>query len=145
MAARRAGTLDDTGFPAGWGVGRSREGLFCTLNLDGFVYDRFGHLPIDEASGLGIALSALGRWAAHLGRGHSASWAVRVARRMLHVQRAHVRQRLAWVQRQQSSGSEFHPQPYRHLAKVLRAQGHYSGGARGRHRRAMGDAVGQPG
>ena len=30
-----------------------------------------------------------------------------------------------WVQRQQSSASEFHPQPYRHLAKVLRAQGHY--------------------
>jgi hypothetical protein len=63
---------------------------------------------------------------AHLGRGHSASWAMRLTRRMLHVQRAHVRQRLAWVQRQQSSGGEFHPQPYRHLAKVLRAQGHYS-------------------
>ena len=125
LGGARAGTLDDTGFPAGWGVGKAREGLFCTLNLDGFVYERFGHLPIDEASGLGIALSALGRWAAHLGRPHSASWAVRVARRLLHVQRAHVRQRLGWVQRQQRGGSEFHPQPYRHLAKVLRAQGHY--------------------
>jgi hypothetical protein len=126
LGGARAGTLDDTGFPVGWGVGGSREGLFCALNLDGFVYDRFGHLPSDEASGLGVALSAVGRWMAHLGRGHSASWAMRLTRRMLHVQRAHVRQRLAWVQRQQSSGGEFHPQPYRHLAKVLRAQGHYS-------------------
>ena len=125
LGGARAGTLDDAGFPIGWGVGRAREGLFCTLNLDGFVYDRFSHLPSDEASGLGVALSALGRWAAHFDRGHSASWAVRLARRMLRAQRAHVRQRLAWVQRQQSSGSEFHPQPYRHLAKVLRAQGHY--------------------
>ncbi len=125
LGGARAGTLDDTGFPAGWGVGRAREGMFCTLNLDGFVYDRFGHLPSDEASGIGVALTAIGRWAAHLGRGHSASWAVRLARRMLHVQRAHVRQRLSWVQRQQTSASEFHPQPYRHLARVLRAQGHY--------------------
>src|SRR5262249_18446599 len=44
---------------------------------------------------------------------------------MLRAQRAPVRQRLAWVQRQQGSEAEFHPQPYRHLAKVLRAQGHY--------------------
>jgi len=125
LGGARAGTLDDTGFPAGWGLGRSREGTFCMLNLDGFVYDRFGHLPTDDSSGIGVALSAFGRWAAHLGRGHSASWAVHVARRMLHMQRAHVRQRLAWVQRQQSATGEFHPQPYRHLAKVLRAQGHY--------------------
>src|SRR5271166_645238 len=125
LGGARAGTLDDSGFPAGWGVGRAREGMFCTLNLDGFVYDRFGHLPSDEASGVGVVLSTLSRWAAHRGRGYSASWAVRLARRMLHVQRAHVRQRLSWVQRQQTSASEFHPQPYRHLAKVLRAQGHY--------------------
>jgi hypothetical protein len=121
----RAGTLDDVGFPAGWGVGRRREGRFCNLNLDGFVYDRFGHLPADETSGVAVALSAFGRWAAHLGRGRSASWAVRLAHRMLRVQRAPVRQRLAWVQRQQDRDSQFHPQPYRHLAKVLRAQGHY--------------------
>jgi hypothetical protein len=120
----RAGTLDDTGFPAGWGVGREGYGLFCTLNLDGFVYERFGHLPSD-ASGLDVALSVFGRWATHFGRGHSASWALRLTRRMLHAHRAHVRQRLAWVQRQQRGDSEFHPQPYRHLAKVLRAQGHY--------------------
>jgi hypothetical protein len=125
LGGARAGTLDDVGFPAGWGVGRDREGLFCNLNLDGFVYDRFGHLPADEASGIAVALSAFGRWAAHLGYGHSASWAVRLAHRMLRAQRAPVRQRLAWVQRQQRSEGEFHPQPYRHLAKVLRAQGHY--------------------
>ncbi len=145
LGGARAGTLDDTGFPAGWGVGRAREGMFCTLNLDGFVYDRFGHLPSDEASGIGVALTAIGRWAAHLGRGHSASWAVRLARRMLHVQRAHVRQRLSWVQRQQTSASEFHPQPYRHLARVLRAQGHYQAARRGRDRRTMGDAILQSG
>ncbi len=125
LGGARAGTLDDTGIPAGWGVGRAREGMVCALNLDGFVYDRFGHLPSDETSGIGIALSVLSRWASHLGRGHPASWAMRMARRMLHMQRAHMTQRLAWVQRQQSGASEFHPQPYRHLAKVLRAQGHY--------------------
>jgi hypothetical protein len=125
LGGARAGTLDDVGFPAGWGVGRGREGRFCNLNLDGFVYDRFGHLPADEASGVAVALSAFGRWAAHLGRGRSASWAVRLTHRMLRVQRAPVRQRLAWVQRQQNRDSQFHPQPYRHLAKVLRAQGHY--------------------
>jgi hypothetical protein len=37
LGGARAGTLDDTGFPAGWGVGRAGDGLFCTLNLDGFV------------------------------------------------------------------------------------------------------------
>ena len=125
LGGARAGTLDDSGFPAGWGVGRAREGMFCTLNLDGFVYDRFGHLPSDEASSIGVVFSALSRWAARRGHGYSASWAVRLARRMLHVQRAHVRQRLSWIQRQQTSTSEFHPQPYRHLARVLRAQGHY--------------------
>ncbi len=125
LAGARAATLDDRGFPAGWGVGRSKEGQFCSLNLDGFVYERFGHLPSGEATGVGIAMTALGRWATHPGRGHSATWAVHLARRMLHAQRAHVRQRLAWVQRQQSGSSEFHPQPYRHLARVLRAQGHY--------------------
>jgi hypothetical protein len=125
LGGARAATLDDTGFPAGWGVGRERDGLFCSLNLDGFVYERFGHLPVDDASGIGVALSAIGHWAMHPSRGHSASWAVRLTRRLLHAHRAHVRQRLAWVQRQQTGDSEFHPQPYRHLAKVLRAQGHY--------------------
>jgi hypothetical protein len=125
LGGARAGTLDDVGFPAGWGVGRDRKGIFCNLNLDGFVYDRFGHLPADEASGIAFALSAFGRWAAHFGYGHSASWAVRLAHRMLRAQRAPVRQRIAWVQRQQRREGEFHPQPYRHLAKVLRAQGHY--------------------
>lgn len=125
LGGARAGTLEDEGFPAGWGVGRSKQGKFCTLNLDGFVYDRFGHLPSGEASGVGVALFAFGRWASLLGRGHSASWAVRLARRLLHVQRAHVAQRLAWVRRQQHKANEFHPQPYRHLARVLRTQGHY--------------------
>lgn len=125
LGGARASTLDDTGFPAGWGVGVDGEGMFCALNLDGFVYDRFGYLPSDESSGLGVTLSAFGRWAVHLGHGHSAAWALRLARRILHMQRAHVRQRLAWVQRHETGASEFQPQPYRHLAKVLRAQGHY--------------------
>ena len=30
LGGARAGTLDDEGFPIGWGVGRAREGLFCT-------------------------------------------------------------------------------------------------------------------
>jgi hypothetical protein len=125
LSGARVVTLDDEGFPAGWGVGRDADGLFCHLNLDGFVYERFGHLPSDEGSGIGITLSALGRWAITFGRGHSASRALHLARRLMRVQRTHVRQRLAWVQRQQRRSSEFHPQPYRHLAKVLRTQGHY--------------------
>src|SRR5579872_3378831 len=125
LSGARVVTLDDEGFPAGWGVGRDAGGLFCHLNLDGFVYERFGQLPSDEGSGIGITLSALGRWAITFGRGHSASRALHLARRLMRVQRTHVRQRLAWVQRQQRRASEFHPQPYRHLAKVLRTQGHY--------------------
>lgn len=104
----RAGTLDDEGFPAGWGVGRDRRGTFCSLNLDGFVYDRFGRLPSDEQR----------RW-------HPDTHTVSLARGRLHIQRVHVKQRLAWVERQHCEPGEFHPQPYRHLARVLRAQGHY--------------------
>jgi len=125
LSGARAGTLDDNGFPAGWGIGRDKTGTFCALNLDGFVYERFGHLPSDEGSGVGITLSALGRWAVTFGGAHPASRAIVLARRLVHAQRSHVRQRLAWVQRQQQRTSEFQPQPYRHLAKVLRNQGHY--------------------
>jgi hypothetical protein len=122
----QAGTLDDDGFPAGWGVGREGHGQFAGLNLDGFVYERFGHLPSSEGSGVGITLSALVRRIRAPRTGHRAGWAIQLARRLVHAQRAHVRQRLDWVQRQQSRAAEFHPQPYRHLAKVLRSQGHYS-------------------
>lgn len=125
LGGATVGTLDDEGFPAGWGVGRAGQGTYCSLNLDGFVYDRIGHLPSGEGNGIAIALSAFGRWASTPGRGYSATWAVRIARRLLHVQREHVRQRLGWVQLQHRKTNEFHPQPYRHLAKVLRAQGHY--------------------
>ncbi|HUD60082.1 MAG TPA: hypothetical protein VMQ99_11330 [Acetobacteraceae bacterium] len=125
LGGARAATLDDDGFPAGWGVGRAKQGLFCALNLDGFVYDRIGHLPPGEGSGIGIVLSAFGRWASISHHGRSAAWAIRLARRLIHEQRVHVRQRLRWVGRQQRKVNEFHPQPYRHLAKVLRAQGHY--------------------
>ena len=82
LGGASAGTLDDEGFPAGWGVGRSKRGRFCPLNLDGFVYDRFAHLPADDTTGLGATLSAIGRWASLSGRGHSAAWALRLARRM---------------------------------------------------------------
>jgi hypothetical protein len=122
----QAGTLDDDGFPAGWGVGREGHGQFAGLNLDGFVYERFGHLPSSEGSGVGITLSALVRRIRSPRTAHRAGWAIQLARRLVHAQRAHVRQRLDWVQRQQSRAAEFHPQPYRHLAKVLRSQGHYS-------------------
>ncbi len=122
----RAGTLDDEGFPAGWGVGREAQGQFCALNLDGFVYDRFGHLPSDGGSSFGIALSALGRWGSPLGRRHPLTWLLRLARRLTQAHRTHIRQRLGWVGRQQCKAGEFYPQPYRHLAKVLRSQGHYA-------------------
>ena len=125
LGGARAVTLDDEGFPAGWGVGRAKQGEFCALNLDGFVYDRIGHLPPGDGNGFGIALSAFGRWATVTRRSHSAAWAIRLARRLMHEQRVHVQQRLVWVRRQQRKANEFHPQPYRHLAKVLRAQGHY--------------------
>ncbi len=36
---------------------------------------------------------------------------IRLARRMIHEQRVHVRQRLGWVGRQQRKVNEFHPQP----------------------------------
>ena len=121
----RAGTLDDEGFPAGWGVGREGGGRFCALNLDGFVYERFRHLPSDDGSRLGIALSAISRWGSPLGRRHPLTWLLRLARRLTHAHRTHILQRLAWVGRQQRKAGEFYPQPYRHLAKVLRSQGHY--------------------
>ncbi len=125
LGGARAVTLDDDGFPAGWGVGRGQGGVFCHLNLDGFVYERFDHLPSGDGDGLGITLSALGRWALRFGGNHPATRAIHIARRLVRAQRAHVRQRLAWVQRQQQLGREFQPQPYRHLTKVLRNQGHY--------------------
>ena len=34
-----------TRVPGGLGGGTRGDGLFCGLNLDGFVYERFGHLP----------------------------------------------------------------------------------------------------
>ena len=144
LGGARAGTLDDVGFPAGWGVGRDRKGTFCNLNLDGFVYDRFGHLPADETSGIAVALSAFGRWVAHLGYGHSASWAVRLAHRMLRAQRAPIRQRLAWVQRQQRSEGEFHPQPVPAFGEGSARARALPCGSRGGDRRAMGDAVFEP-
>jgi hypothetical protein len=120
LGGARTGTLDDAGFPAGWGVGRSRQGIFCTLNLDGFVYDRFGQLPSDVPGGVGV-----GRRVWHVGQDHPASWRGRLTRRLFRAERANIRQRLAWVRQQHRGASEFHPQPYRHLAKVLRVQGHY--------------------
>ena len=102
--------------PAGVSAGAEGRGQFCTLNLDGFVTIgsaiclRRSRRPWRRAVGvraLGVAP----------GRGRLASWAIRVARRLLHVQRAHVRQRLSWVQLQQGRRGEFHPQPYRHLAR----------------------------
>lgn len=125
LGGARATTLDDDGFPAGWGVGRAGRGTFCMLNLDGFVYDRFGHLPSDDGGGMEAAFAALSRLVPRMRRGHSAAWAVHLARRLVHARRAHVRQRLIWLRRQQQRATEFHPQPYRHLARVLRAQGHY--------------------
>ncbi len=132
LGGARAGTLDDEGFPAGWGVGRGGAGMFCSLNLDGFVYDRIGYLRADEGARLGAVFAVLGRWASLKRHDHSATWALRLARRLRthlatvsEVQRMHLKQRLQWVQRQHRHGNEFHPQPYRHLARVLRAQGNY--------------------
>ena len=146
LGGARAGALDDEGFPAGWGVGRSQQGAFGRLNLDGFVYDRIGHLPPNAGGGLGAAVSALGRRASPGGLRHSAFRMLRLVRWLLHVRRTHVRQRLEWVERQHRTGNAFHPQPYRQLAKALRTQGHYHAarevaGARSGDRGAMGDAA----
>ena len=125
LGGARAGTLDDDGYPAGWGVGQEKHGEFGRLNLDGFVYDRIGHLPPDEISDLAAAMRVLGRWITVFGPEHSVVRSVRLLLRLLHVRRAPVRRRLEWVERQHQQAGEFHPQPYRHLAKVFRAQGHY--------------------
>jgi len=125
LGGARAGALDDEGFPAGWGVGRSGQGAFGLLNLDGFVYDRIGHLPPDTGSALGTVVTALGRGVSVAGLRHAAFRMLRLSRRLLNLHRTHVRQRLEWVERQHRTGKEFHPQPYRQLAKVLRTQGHY--------------------
>jgi hypothetical protein len=132
LGGARTGTLDDAGFPAGWGVGRSGNGHFCSLNIDGFVYDRIDHLPTAEGARFGAAFAVLGHWASVSRHAHSPSWTLRLVRRLhrhllsvSRVQRTHVKQRLEWVQRQHRRTNEFHPQPYRHLARVLRAQGNY--------------------
>ena len=146
LGGARAGTLDDDGFPGrlGRGPGAGRD-CSARLNLDGFVYDRFGHLPSDEASGLGVALSALGRWAAHLDRGHSAvlggspgaphaACAAGACETAPGVGAAPAEQR-------QRVPSAAVPAPGQGAARA----GPLPGGPRGRHRRAVGDAVGQPG
>ena len=125
LGGARAGTLDDEGYPAGWGVGRDNRGQFGRLNLDEFVYERVGHLPPDDGSDLRAAMSVLGRWLSVFGPEHSLVRSVRLMLRVLHVRRAPVRRRLEWVEQQHRQAGEFHPQPYRHLAKVFRAQGHY--------------------
>jgi hypothetical protein len=125
LGGATATTLDDDGFPAGWGVGGAGQGRFCALNLDGFVYDRFDHMPSAERFGRNTEPSTQGRTGLRHRRGRPVAWAARLARRVVDVRRVQVKQRLAWVQRQQRKGEEFHPQPYRHLARVLRAQGHY--------------------
>lgn len=125
LGSARAGTLDDEGYPAGWGVGREDRGEFGRLNLDEFVYDRIGHLPPDDSSDLRAAISVFGRWITVFGPEHSIVRSVRLLLRLLHVRRAPVRRRLEWVEQQHRQAGEFHPQPYRHLAKVFRAQGHY--------------------
>jgi hypothetical protein len=124
LGGAHAGTLDDEGYPAGWGVGRGREGQLGRLNLDGFVYDRIGHLPPEEGD-FGAVMSVLGRWITVFAPHESVGRSLQLLLRMLHIRRAPVRRRLEWVEQQHRQAGEFHPQPYRHLEKVFRAQGHY--------------------
>ena len=92
-------------------------------------------------------LSALGRWAVPSGGAIPPAGLLRLGAP------AHAANRSgrmcvsasAWVRRQQQRAGEFHPQPYRHLAKVLRSQGHYAGRPRGGDCRAVGDTRRQTG
>jgi len=97
LSGTRAGTLDDEGFPAGWGAGPDGTGTGCALDLDGFVYDRIADLA-QPSGGFINRLRAADR---------------------------HAKLRLDWLQRPQDVAGKrkFVPQPYRQLAKVLRAHG----------------------
>ena len=124
LGGARTGTLDDDGYPAGWGVGRERRGELGRLELDGFVYDRIGHLPPEEGD-FGAVMSVLGRWITVFAPHESVARSLHMLRRLLQIRRAPVRRRLDWVEQQHRQAGDFHPQPYRHLEKVFRAQGHY--------------------
>lgn len=119
------------------------------LNLDGFVYERIGHFP--AAGGDGGGGSALRLWLARLARAlrHLApllasplrpAWTA-LRHRWPGLDRAltaldrrlrawfggadeYAAPRLGWLERQDRTKRSFYPQPYRHLAKVLRAHGH---------------------
>ena len=81
---------------AGFPAGPIEQPL-CRLNLDGFTYDRIAHFPPpDRAPGPAVEERS----------------------------DRDAKARLAWLRRQEKRDGQFRPQPYRQLAKVLRAQGH---------------------
>ena len=144
----RAKAMEDT-WPKGWGGEEAVEHDFVKLKLDGFVYDRIVDLPAEKVSlkdlrqhridrarrrtaGLAAKLSRkLDAAAKRLARldmplGALFRWWARLAADTGKKIDCHERlwmyeQRLQWLRLHPPE--EFRPQPYRHLARVLRAHG----------------------
>ncbi|MGA9868771.1 MAG: hypothetical protein WBQ75_20275 [Acetobacteraceae bacterium] len=151
LSAAHAYTLDDfkdgdtSSFPAGWG-GDERDGRRVPrLDLDGFIYQRIEHFPSAPPSEgrrlwqwlfrllrrIGVVQAPLARVLAPLLRPLRKTRIEKAARAW---DRLHnwasgnediAGPRLAWLRRQHvARAGAFFPQPYRHLATVLRTQGH---------------------
>jgi hypothetical protein len=116
LSAAQAYTLDDdasqgdhgggkSSFPAGWG-GDAENAPF--LDLDGFTYQRIEYFPIHREA-------PVTRWQKCRARFAKFSRETDIAS-----------PRLKWLNRpnKKNNQNSFYPQPYRHLATVLRNQGH---------------------
>jgi len=134
------------GFPSGWG-GDGQDGKpVPRLDLDGFVYQRIEHFPAASPkrrgrvrrllawllSALGAVLASPGwviaRWLApwrETRPGRAAARACDRLRAWANGGEDIAGPRLDWLLRQNvTRDGAFFPQPYRHLATVLRVQGH---------------------
>ncbi len=147
LRGAHASALDDE-WPTGWGGHEAIKQKLVKLKLDGFVYDRIVDLPAEKSSFLSwlrllkkgtagkIADSAFKlsrRLQAAAQHGAPLAmplrvvyrWLVRIAAAGKKIDRdqklrLYVR-RLEWLRLRPAD--EFRPQPYRHLARVLRAHG----------------------
>lgn len=152
LSGTRAAALDDR-WPRGWGGEKVLEQGLMTLRLDGFVYDRIADFPADQKSTrvqtwldkvlhrsifyvksfFVAVVRQLARVCEHIARQSAViaplfNWLGKkagvVVMRMTHQppRRFSAETRLNWLRLQ--SSTEFFPQPYRHLARVLRTHGH---------------------